>query len=134
LSRRIVTKQLQSATSPPPDGYFDRVVKYVPSDVIGAWVAADQMIKAARNPSPTWLLWLVFGLGFLLAFLWTLRQSQIKGLPPATVQAGVASIAFAVWVFALGGPFAHYAFYDPLYGGLVLILATLTFGLFQPRD
>jgi hypothetical protein len=43
-------------------------------------------------------------------------------------------VAFAVWVFALGGPFAALSFYHSIYGSLVLVLYTLLIGLVNPRD
>jgi hypothetical protein len=62
-----------------------------------------------------------------------LRQTRQPNMPPAITQAVIATGAFAVWVFALGGPFATTSWYDSIYGALVLIAFTLVIGLLNPR-
>ena len=44
VGRRIVTVQYQSNSDKSIDGYFDRVMKYIPGDIIGAWVAVTGLI------------------------------------------------------------------------------------------
>jgi hypothetical protein len=61
---------------------------------------------------------------------WT-RQ---PGMRPAITQAAIATVSFAIWVFAVGGPFATMSWYDSLYGALVLIAYTLVIGLVNPRE
>ena len=51
--------------------------------------------------------------------------------PPAT-QAIISTGAFAVWVFALGGPFQFVPGRE-VYGSLLLILYTLVVALIDPR-
>jgi hypothetical protein len=43
----------------------------------------------------------------------------------------LSTLSFAVWVFALGGPFTLLSWYDPLYGALLLPVFTFTISLFQ---
>ena len=52
--------------------------------------------------------------------------------PPAT-QAIISTGAFAVWVFALGGPFQFVPGRE-VYGSLLLILYTLVVALIDPRE
>jgi hypothetical protein len=43
-----------------------------------------------------------------------------------------STLAFVVFIFALGGPFAlTFSWYRPLYGTVVLILTTLLLPLFE---
>lgn len=42
----------------------------------------------------------------------------------AVGQVLISTIAFVVWVFAIGGPFASLDWYKPVYGGIALILVT----------
>jgi hypothetical protein len=117
------------------DTFFDRVVKYIPADIVSAWVFVTAAIKGAPDDTPkNIVLWVAFVLGIVLTSLWTLRQTREPKLRPAVTQAVVSTIAFAVWVFALGGPFESLTFYRPLYGSLLLVLYTLLAGLIVPRD
>ena len=64
--------------------------------------------------------------------LWMVRQAKLPGQPPALTQEIVATGAFAVWVFAIGGLFARYNFYHPVYGTLLLIAYTTTAAIVRP--
>src|SRR5204863_370289 len=99
-----------------------------------AWVFVVAAVNGAPDdvPKPT-VLWVSFGCGLILTALWTYRMTNEPGMPPALVQITLATIAFGVWVFALGGPFISLTFYRPLYGALVLVLFTLASGLVVPR-
>ena len=134
MTRRIVTTQLEAAAGEPMDGYFDRVIKYIPVDIVAAWVAASGLVAAANRANTTTMLWIVFAFLAVLTPIWVVRQTQMANKPPAYLQAGVSTAAFIVWVFALGGPFAKYSWWDVLYGSLALIGCTLIFGLIKPAD
>jgi hypothetical protein len=126
VSRRVITNQMQATSASPIDTYFAKVIKYIPADIVGAWVAATGLIATAGAAVPAnVVLWICFVVGVLITPLWVLRQTREPGLPPAYIQAGISTGAFVVWVFALGGPFATLAFYHPLYGSLLLIFYTL---------
>ena len=103
MPRRIRDFALQSTQGGgDADGYLDRVIKYVPADVIAAWTAAVAIIKGATGiPSLTVLL-ICFAVGLGVAFWWTLTNTKAATQPPAYKQALVATVAFLVWVLALG--------------------------------
>jgi hypothetical protein len=134
MSRRVVTTTLQSTGGEPPDTYFDKVVKYIPADIVAAWLAATGAIAEAKSAPGVGLLWVVFGLLLVLTPLWTIRQTRQPGKPVAKTQALIATGSFAVWVFAVGGPFARISGYRPLYGTLALIAYTLVVALIEPRE
>jgi hypothetical protein len=144
MSRRIrVAKpaaaggaQLQPAAAEgvqAPDTYFDKVVKYIPADIVGAWVAVAGLIGESA-PSQSSVHWIAFAAMLALTALWTGRRTQEPGKRVALTQIVISTVAFAVWVFALGGPFAALDFYRPLYGSLVLILYTLVVGAVNPPE
>jgi hypothetical protein len=76
----------------------------------------------------------VFAAATVLTPIWTWRQTQEEEKPTAYTQIAIATGAFVVWVFALGGPFASLDFYSPLYGSLLLIFYTLIVGLVNPPE
>jgi hypothetical protein len=137
MPRRIREFALQAAGAPIPggekDGYIDKVVKYVPADVIAAWTAAVAVIKGAAGiPNVTVLLiCLVVGLG--VTFWWVLTQTATTGQPPAYKQAIIATIAFLVWVLALGdldAALGAIMSWNEAYAKLLLIGFTLVSGKF----
>lgn len=134
MSRRIVTSRVQVIGGETKiDTYFDKVVKYIPADIVGAWVAVTGLVASATEPSEG-LLWAAFAIGLVLTALWVWRQTTMPGRPVAITQIIISTAAFGVWVFALGGPFASLEFYSPLYGSLLLILYTLLVALINPTE
>ncbi len=121
------------AQEPPPnanvaDSYFEKLMKYIPADIVAAYVALDGILKEGAN-DPVWLTWAVFlALLVLTPFYICYRKTDPPGLTFSKTFHWVAStVAFAVWVFALGGPFAvTFAWYKPVYGSVLLIITTLT--------
>jgi len=78
---------------------------------------------------PKTLHWIVFGALLALTPLYVcFMKTQPPGFMASKVFPCVASaFAFAVWVFALGGPFAATwpQWYQPVFGSIALILTTL---------
>lgn len=132
MGRRVQTMQLHAAGggggAAGPDTYFDKVVKYIPGDVVAAWVAVTGLVKMA--PSST-LLWVSFVFGLVLTAAWTWKQTTVAGQPAAIRQILISTAAFAVWVYALGAPFDSLGWTTPPIPSLVLIGFTLAVGLFE---
>ncbi|HMY52862.1 MAG TPA: hypothetical protein PKH78_00470 [Candidatus Obscuribacter sp.] len=121
------------AQDPPPssnvaDSYFERLMRYIPADIVAGYVAIDGILKDGGN-SPLWLTWSVF---ISLLVLTPLYVCYLKTVPPGmaiskTFHWVASMLAFSAWVFALGGPFAvTFDWYRPVYGSVLLILTTLT--------
>lgn len=134
MSRRISTVDYEAAGGPAADTYFDKVVKYIPADIVGAWIAVTGLIVGAAGVPGGALLWIAFAVAIILTAAWTWKQTTVPDQPPAVTQVVISTIAFIVWVFALGGPFATLGFYRPLYGSLLLILYTLLVALINPTE
>lgn len=107
-----------------PDDYLTKVVKFVPAEIIAVYVAIDGLLKQASNP-PEFARWAVFLALLAMTGLYTWRFTRVKNLSPAYTQIAVSTTSFAVWVFALGGPFVFLSWYTPLYGSILLMLFTL---------
>ena len=134
---RVAPPRAQAAAGVTPpvefDSYFDKVVKYIPADVVAAWVAVTGLVSSARDVPRQAILWVAFGIGLALTALWTWKQAAAPGQRPPLTQAIISTGAFAVWVFALGGPFQHVPG-QPVYGSLLLILYTLVVALIDPKE
>jgi hypothetical protein len=136
MSRRIITTQLQAAEAGEGgvDGYFNKLVKYIPADIVGTWVLASSLIKEASGAPKTPLLWVAFAVLLVITPLWTWRNTKPPAKPPARTQIIISTVSFAVWVFALGGPFATMSFYRPVFGSLTLLFFSLVVAMITPRD
>jgi hypothetical protein len=136
MARRIRTTAFQAQAGGKVDEYFDRVIKYIPSDVVGAWLAVTGFIPQANtaDPNSETVLWLAFVVGAVLTAVWTAIQTREEGKPPAVLQIAVSTAAFVIWVIALGRPFNTIPGYQPYYGSLLLIAFTLISGRLVPKD
>ena len=119
-----------AAQAPPPDSkvtdsYFEKLVKFIPADILAAYLAISGI--TASNDPPLWLTWGIFG---VLLALTPLYVCLVKTDPPGiawskTFHWVTACLAFSAWVFAVGGPFATCVSYQPDLGSVVLFLSTL---------
>lgn len=135
MSRRIVTRKLDTTAEAELDTYWDRVIKYIPSDIVAAWTVVTGLINTDPTAPQNTLLWIFFVIFILVTALWVWKQTSEHNKPTAISQITVSSLSFVVWVFALGGPFATLeGFYRPLYGSLVLVVYSLIVGLVVPKE
>jgi len=139
MGRRIISKQLQTqqvkqVTTPTLDGYFDRVVKYIPADIVGAWIVVKSATASASTEQVQRLaLWILFGVFLVLSGWWTWWQTRDNNMPPAKLQIAVSTSAFAVWVLAIGPPFDSLPLYEPWIGSVILVVFTLITGRIIPK-
>jgi hypothetical protein len=137
MGRRIVTRRLESTRggAAQVDTYFDKVIKYIPADVVAAWTVVTSLVASGGDDFPqATVLWIAYAFGIVMTALWTWRQTQERNKLPAKTQIAIAAVAFAIWVAALGGPFEFWPLYQRLYGSLLLIAYTLTVGLITPPE
>jgi hypothetical protein len=117
----------------PTDSYLAKIITYIPTEIIAAYVAISGLIKSlqpARLQYP--VFWGVAGVLLLITPLWIL-SSHDRGKPRQRGHALAATMAFAAWVFATGGPFNQFLFneqadtgwYHPTQGSIVLIIVCL---------
>jgi uncharacterized membrane protein YfcA len=131
MGRRIVTKQYQGGGTATTDGYFDKVIKYIPSDIVAAWTGVLSFLDVDKEFTA---LWIAFVIGLVLTYFWTIKQTSEENKPPAINQALISTGAFGIWVCALGGPFKSISGYETKYGALLLILYTLILGFLDPNN
>jgi hypothetical protein len=144
MGRRVVTGVRQTTGEEHVDSFAARVVKYIPADVVAAWVTVSSLIasppaagaapNAAAGARDSTIQWVVFVIFLVLTAFWTWRTTQAPNAPPAKTQILVSTISFAVWVFGLGGPFTSLELVraKPAIGGVALIIWTLVAGRIVP--
>ncbi len=136
MGRRVITSQMQSAGQPSGtvDTYTDKLIKYIPADIVAGWTAVSGLIAGRDADQQGTLLWVVFLVALVITPLWISRVTGRSGMKPATTQIVISTVAFVVWVFALGGPFAGLSWYDPVYGSLLLIGFTFIVPIINPNE
>ena len=134
MGRRIITTQLEGNQSPKIDGYFDKLIKYIPSEIVGAWIAIKGLIASDNTIPQNNFLWTLFVAFTILTAVWIFKQTSEPKKPPAFTQILLSTGAFVTWVFALGEPFSSLTFYRPVYGSLLLIIYTLIVALINPSE
>lgn len=135
MGRRIITSQLESKGGEAKlDGYFDKLIKYIPTEIVGGWVAITGLIKGASNIPTNTILWILFIIFTALTSVCILKQTFEPKKPLAIKQTSISTVAFIIWVFALGEPFNTLSFYNPVYGSISLILYNLVIPLINPAQ
>lgn len=110
------------------DTYMARVLKYIPSEIVMAYVVIDGVLRTCYNPNlwadrqVLWKLsWIIAATMTILTPLWLYRVMRVRRTP----QLIISTVSVPVWLFALGGPFALLDWYRPALGAIVLPLYTL---------
>lgn len=135
MGRRIITEEYQgTGKGTKLDGYFDKLIKYIPTEIVGGWIAIIGLIKSASDIPTNTILWILLVIFTILTALYILKQTSEPKKPLAIKQTTLSTIAFIVWVFALGEPFDTLSFYNPIYGSILLILFNITIPLFNPVE
>ena len=121
-------------TAETPDTYKDRLLKYIPAEIVAIYLALLNVVKAAApNTIPvTTVEWVLFGIILAVAVPWQLKIAKITKWQ----QVAVGVFAFAFWAISLGDPFdaSWKAWYHPLYGTLAMMLYTFLIPLFQAES
>jgi hypothetical protein len=105
---------------PPEDKYKDRLLKYIPGEVVTFYLGLTAIVASATN-APWWLIWVIFGVGIVATPFYLHSYLDVSDRRQLTV----STLAFIVWVFALpDGPFKNMSWYNPVYGAVLLPVFT----------
>jgi hypothetical protein len=120
------------ATPPPADDFGSRLIKYIPAEIVGAYVVVAGLIQGLLTDGKSFLgltaitwLWISVGVFFLLSPIYMYNASRERNEPPQWFQVWSAPVAFLAWAFALGGPFEFVVTdYNAAGGSIVLVLVS----------
>jgi hypothetical protein len=108
------------------DTYGSRLLKCIPAEVVVLFLTFDGIIRSSSKIS-IYVYWGAFVFGIVATYLYLWRLQKVR----KQLQLFISAAAFCVWVFAMGGPFSHLSWYDPLYGGLLLPAFTFLIPLIE---
>jgi hypothetical protein len=130
--RRVIASADDPTTA---DGYFSRIVKYVPTEFLTVFLVIDSLVNAHIVPLTADQYWLVFAALLAANAIYLAFATRQHGMPPAVRQIIVSTVLFAVFIYAVGGPFAlaNVSFYQPAYGAVLLPVALFLAGFIAPN-
>jgi len=107
--------------------YRDILLKLIPSEIIAAYIILSGIIPEAEMK---WGLLIISAamLALVPLYLWRIQKVMAAG------QLIASTLAFAVWVYSLGGPFVQWGIYKPWIGSAALILWTVVIPLFFRKN
>lgn len=109
------------------DGYRDRLFKYIPGEIVTLYFGLREALERSHHV-PHALQWVVFAFCLVATPIYLWRVQHVA----AWRQLFISTVSFAVWAFALGGPFAGLRWYQPVYGALLLPVFTFFVAAIRP--
>jgi hypothetical protein len=112
--------------------YLDRLVRMIPSEVVGLYLVGRGVIPPEERTSH--LVWPVVCLVGLVALrVYGTRDPEARK-PAQWPAVAIASVAFVIWVYTLGGPFEILGVYKPYLGSLMVLTWTFFVPIFYRGD
>jgi len=117
----VVDSNLEKLSESKTDDYADKIIKYLPGEAVALYVTGIGLITAAKDQIPFDIMtWVIF-IGLLVTLPIYLRYTQkVK----YWMQIAISTLAYVLWVLTLGGPFAQFSWYHPVYGSLGVLFFT----------
>jgi len=110
-------------------GYLDRVTKYIPAEVIAAYITANGF--AGLSSKPGILFYVIFGVCLIFTPIYITRFTRTG--KEAWTNGIMSVFAFLAWAYAFGGGLVAYlGWYDAPAASVVLVLFTLVSGAVVP--
>ncbi len=103
--------------------YKSKLLKLIPSEIIAAYLVIEGIIPEERKYIGTLIVSLIL-LALVPLYLRVIYRVRRLG------QHIFVMVAFAVWIYSLGGPFKYLHIWEAWIGSSLLILYTLTIPLF----
>jgi len=123
---------VRAVSTPAVDKWYERLLKYIPVETIGLYLALEGIIKSPEMGIRQRRFYLGATLVVSLVFTW-LYLRRIAKVQLAS-QSLISCFALMVWVFAMGGIFATFAFYRPWQGTAALIVVTSFLAFIEPPE
>ncbi|WP_422358854.1 hypothetical protein [Reichenbachiella sp.] len=136
MSRQIINASPPAATAtmasptlqPDPDKYKDRLLKYIPGEIIALWITGTSVLTENADKFNASWHWAFMAICAILCVVYLKLAMKVD----KPIQLVVSVLCFVVWVFTLGGPFLFLDWYDPIYGQFILPIFTITVGFIKP--
>jgi hypothetical protein len=127
-SRRDVKEEGSVVEPTEADRYRDRLLKYIPAEVVALYVLLQGIVEAGVRPEHRIaIMWGIFIVLVIATWFYLLRVQHVSKVQ----QLIISTVAFCIWVFALGGPFKAFPWYLPVYGQIVMPIYTFAVAIVE---
>lgn len=108
--------------------YLDRLMRMIPGEVVGLYLVGFGIIPSDQGGvQAVWAIVCLIGVVFTRLFGTADPANDKPAQIPVVV---ISSIAFVIWVYSLGGPFATFGIHVPYLGSLLVLAWTFFVPLF----
>ena len=115
--------------------YLDRVARYVPAEILAAYLTLLPIIIGTTKTEPqlrTGLLAVIlFGLGL---FIFPYISLMAKAGEPKRKQMIVSTFAYLAWTYSIGGFWTNVGLYHEAVGAILIVFVSLGSGLIIPYE
>ena len=134
---RVITKKDSQTTGNEEDGFLEKVVKYIPTEIVAAYTAFRSIILPNVSDAEAILPYggddnclafkIAFYVGLVFTPLYKYRTLKDPTLGIPYYQIAISTLAFVVWVFAFGDFFelSFESWYKHQIGAMMLIAFSL---------
>jgi hypothetical protein len=131
MGRRIAAGRRSMGGVEGGDDYFGRLAKYIPAEIVALYLATKGVVPAAE-PDRITILCVIFWVCLVLTPIYLAVTTREGAKGPLWVQVILATIAFPVWVLAVGDGCFALPKGRAFIASLVLMFVTFIFGLIKP--
>jgi hypothetical protein len=108
--------------------YLDRLMKMIPGDAVGLYMIGSGFIPAGQAIGL--VIWTVICLVYVVLIKAYGTADPDRDESPDWVHVAISAIAFVIWVYTLGGPFAVFNLGVPYIGSLLVLAWTFFIPIF----
>jgi hypothetical protein len=108
--------------------YLERLMKMIPAEVIGLYLVGIGIIP--DDQPVAMVFWAVVCLAGVVAIRALGTSDRAQNLPVDWIHVIISTVAFVIWVYTLGGPFAYYKVHIPYVGSLLVLAWTFFVPMF----
>lgn len=127
--------------------YTDRLIKLVPAEIVGLYLAGKTAIASRFPAGPTpdpnailsepraWVIWTVFCFIAVIGIrIWATSDSA-RNVPPEKAAVFIATVSFVIWVYSFGDVFRIVLhIWDPLIATFAVLAWTFIVPAVYGRD
>ena len=114
-------------------GYLDRLMRMIPGDAVGLYLVGSGLIPGSASPIVL-TIWAAVCLIAVILLRMKYTADPANNAGPQGVAVLIASVAFVIWVYTIGGPFAKWNLAVPYVGSLLVLAWTFFVPLFYKGD
>lgn len=128
IPRVITQREANEQPDLTPDSYFEKVIKYIPGEILAFYLAFSKLITEDSQSKFLTLFIIALILTPLYKYFGLRDQSKVLDIP--WFQIIISTVAYVVWVYALGD-FQHINIIDK-HDSFFSSIALATFTLITP--